>query len=210
MGHGWVLHAIVCSDDPRHGTPPFAGAGLLHVRVCMSDPPPHVTVQVVLLNQTLQLPLIGHGCVLHATVCSPLPAQLAPPLAGAGLVHVCVCMSVPPPHVAEQAVLLAHSLQLPSTALRCMLEAISRDQQLYRQLRQHTRGNGALMCVARHCLLVAACAVGAAIVWCGVGASTRLRKCSAGACDCARGAVGPGAPVAVNGARLRVACNCLL
>jgi hypothetical protein len=42
--------------------------------------------------------------------------QLAPPLAGAGLVHVRVWLRVPPPHVAVHVVLLTHPDQLPSTA----------------------------------------------------------------------------------------------
>jgi hypothetical protein len=116
MAHGFVLHATTCSYEPRHGMPPCAGAGLLHVRDCVSDPPPHVTVHVVPLAHSLQLPSMGHGCVLQPIVCWSLPVHIAPPLAGAGLLHVRDCVSDPPPHVAEQAELLAHSLQLPSTA----------------------------------------------------------------------------------------------
>jgi hypothetical protein len=141
IGHAAVLHATACWDDPKHVAPPLAGAGLVHVRVCESEPPPHVTVHVVLLTHSLQLPSTalwnvevrngndchsmntaanipggsGHACVLHGTVCSELPGQLMPPFAGAGLMQVRVCVSEPPPHVTVHVVLLAHSLQLPST-----------------------------------------------------------------------------------------------
>jgi hypothetical protein len=126
MGHGCVLQAMDCSDDPRHVKPPCVGAGLVHVRVCLSDPPPHVTVHVVLLAHSLQLPSMGHGCLPQSTVCSSLPVHIAPPFAGGGLVHVRVCVSKPPPHVAEQAVLLIQSVQLPSPVC-CMLEVSGPD-----------------------------------------------------------------------------------
>jgi hypothetical protein len=87
-GHACVLHPTVCSELPGQLRPPLAGVGLVHVRVCVSDPPAQVTVHVVLSTHSLQLPSIGHAAVLHATACWDDPRQVAPPLAGAGLVHV--------------------------------------------------------------------------------------------------------------------------
>ena len=49
----------------------------------------------------------GQACVLQ--VSEPAPSQVAPPPLGAGLVHVCVF--VPPPQLAEQAL---HADQPPS------------------------------------------------------------------------------------------------
>jgi hypothetical protein len=56
--------------------------------------------------------------VLQGTVCSDCPVQLAPPLAGAGLLQVRVWLRVPPPHAAVHLVLLTHSDQLPSTGAK--------------------------------------------------------------------------------------------
>jgi hypothetical protein len=56
--------------------------------------------------------------VLQGTACSVSPVQLAPPLAGAGLVQVRVWFRVPPPHVAVHVVLLTHPDQLPSTGAK--------------------------------------------------------------------------------------------
>jgi len=36
-----VLHLLVFFDGPEHGLPPFAGGGLVHVRVWVLIPPPH-------------------------------------------------------------------------------------------------------------------------------------------------------------------------
>jgi hypothetical protein len=90
----------------------LAGAGLVHVRVCV--PPPHAALHVV---QSLQPPSTGAGqaCVLQVWLVDP--SHAAPPLAGAGLVHVRVC--VPPP----QATLHAdQSLQPPFTAQAAVLQ----------------------------------------------------------------------------------------
>ena len=36
-----MLHLLVFVDGPEHGLPPFAGGGLVHVRVWVLIPPPH-------------------------------------------------------------------------------------------------------------------------------------------------------------------------
>jgi hypothetical protein len=94
--------------------PPFAGAGLLHVRVCV--PPLPSAVQATLhAVQSLRPPSTGHRTpVLQVCIIAPLHA--APPFAGDGLVQVRVC--VPPVPSAVQLTLHAvQSLQPPSTGL---------------------------------------------------------------------------------------------
>jgi hypothetical protein len=99
---------------PGQLRPPLAGVGLVQLRVCISNPPLHVAEQVVLLTHSLQLPSIAHGSVLHATACADGPRHVAPPLAGAGLVHVRDCVSDPPPHFAEQVVVFDQDDHSPS------------------------------------------------------------------------------------------------
>jgi hypothetical protein len=55
-----VLQGSLAS--PSHASPPFAGAGLVHVRVFV--PPPHATLHS---ENALQPPLTGggHACVLQ-------------------------------------------------------------------------------------------------------------------------------------------------
>ena len=53
--------------------------------------------------------------VLQSWVCSESPAQSAPPLEGAGLLHILVLAAFPPPHVLVQADQAPHSLHWPST-----------------------------------------------------------------------------------------------
>jgi hypothetical protein len=105
---------MVCCEMPGQLRPPLAGVGLVHVRVCISDPPLHVAEQAVLFTHSLQLPSMAHGSVLHATVCADGPVHVAPPLAGAGLVHVRDCVSDPPLHVAEQVVVFVQDDHCPS------------------------------------------------------------------------------------------------
>src|SRR2546425_1197287 len=105
----------LCSEGPLQTAPPFAGAGLVQVRVCV--PPLPSSVQLTLQSdQSLQPPSIAHSTLtLHA--CELAPAQSAPPFAGAGLVHVRVCVPPLPSAVhitlhADQALkppLIAHS-----------------------------------------------------------------------------------------------------
>lgn len=101
-GQAATLHAWVLS--PAQSLPPFAGAGLLQVRVCV--PPPQS------LSQTLhadQPPLTGVAQLIWLHACWLSPAHCAPPLAGVGLLQVRVC--VPPPQSA------LHGLQLDQPPL---------------------------------------------------------------------------------------------
>lgn len=78
----------------------------------------------------------------HAATSYDTPVQLAPPNAGAGLVHVRVCEWTPPPqyelfgtHVDQSA----HALQLPFTAasgarLMCAVLSIREAQVFYAKL----------------------------------------------------------------------------
>jgi hypothetical protein len=47
-GHDSVLQATCWASEPVHVAPPWAGNGLVHVRVWVSVPSPHVTVHVPL------------------------------------------------------------------------------------------------------------------------------------------------------------------
>jgi hypothetical protein len=119
-----VLHCAVCVSEPVQFAPPLEGGGLVHVRFCVSWPPPHVAVHVVTFTQSDQFPsTAGQTSRLHGTICVLLPSQSSPPSAGAGLVHVRICVSWPPPHGAVHAVVLNQSLQLPSTLQDCVLHA---------------------------------------------------------------------------------------
>ena len=51
-----MLQDRVSELDPEHVSPPFAGAGLVQLLECVWLPPPHVLVQVVKADQSLQLP----------------------------------------------------------------------------------------------------------------------------------------------------------
>ena len=56
LGQCCVLQA--CDDPllPGQAAPPYWGAGFVHVRDRVCEPPPHVTVQVTQLPQEAQLP----------------------------------------------------------------------------------------------------------------------------------------------------------
>jgi hypothetical protein len=110
-----VLHGTGCVSNPVQSSPPSAGAGLSQVRFCVSWPPPHEALHAVTFTQSDQLPLTGHGRVLHCAVCVSDPVQSAPPLEGGGLSQVRFCVSWPPPHDALHAVTFIQSLQPPLT-----------------------------------------------------------------------------------------------
>ena len=57
LGHELVLQLEDWEADPVQTVPPFDGLGLLHCRVLVIVPPPHVTPQEVQLDQPPQLPL---------------------------------------------------------------------------------------------------------------------------------------------------------
>ena len=59
MGHGWLLHARVSVPLPEHGLPFHFGAGLVHVRARVWEPPPHTLVQVVQPVKLLHPPWRG-------------------------------------------------------------------------------------------------------------------------------------------------------
>jgi hypothetical protein len=118
-GHAFVVQATCWASEPMQALPPLAGNGLVHVRVWVSVPSPHVTVHVP-LTQSDQPPSTGpngQDSVLQATCWASGPVHVAPPWAGAGLVHVRVWVSVPPPHVAVH-VPLTQTDQPPLTASR--------------------------------------------------------------------------------------------
>jgi len=99
----------VCIVAPVHAAPPLAGAGLVHVRVCVPPLPSavHATLHV---DQSLKPPSTGQSTpTLQA--CEVAPEQAAPPLVGAGLVQVRVC--VPPLPSALQFTLHADQLLKP-------------------------------------------------------------------------------------------------
>lgn len=93
-GQAAALHAWELS--PAQSLPPFAGAGLLQVRVCV--PPPHSLSQVPQLDQP---PLTGVLQLFWLHACWLSPEHCAPPLAGVGLLQE-RCWT-PPPHVALHA-----------------------------------------------------------------------------------------------------------
>ena len=86
-----------CDDAPEQLAPPLAGAGLVQVRVWV--PGPQLTEQ---LPHPLHPPLTGQAAVLQLCDSVADPLQLAPPLAGAGLVQVRLRVWVPPPQLTEQ------------------------------------------------------------------------------------------------------------
>jgi hypothetical protein len=98
----WVLQGSVMG--PTQFAPPLAGAGAVHERDRV--PPPHGKLHA---PNSVQPPSTGpQTCVLQAWLVAP--SQSAPPLAGAGAVHVRVCWPVP-----HGAVQVLHSVQPPST-----------------------------------------------------------------------------------------------
>ena len=58
-GHILVLQSRQSTGKPRHGTPPLSGGGLLHKRVRVRTPPPHVLEHRVNNDQSLQVPFTG-------------------------------------------------------------------------------------------------------------------------------------------------------
>ena len=103
VGHAFfVLHA--CEATPEQPTPPCAGAGSVHVRVCV--PPPHVFEQS---PKPLHPPSSGHLCSLQGS--ELFPSHALPPPAGDGLLHDRVF--VPPLHFFEHSL---KPVQPPSTA----------------------------------------------------------------------------------------------
>jgi hypothetical protein len=97
------LQLCVVVEEPAHCWPPFAGAGLVHVRVPVRVPVPHDPWHDEKLHAD-HPPLTGtgHAWSEHWSVIVDEPAQSWPPFAGAGLVHVRVAVRVPSPHVTEQ------------------------------------------------------------------------------------------------------------
>ena len=62
--HASVPQGCFCTPSPTQGWPPWAGAGLVQVRVRIRSPPPHVFVQVVHAFQSPHIPSTGANCNL--------------------------------------------------------------------------------------------------------------------------------------------------
>ena len=75
--------------------------------------------------------LPGHLCVLQALVILSDPAHVFPPLSGAGLSQFRERVSIPPPHVFEQAPYHPHMPQLPFTG-KCVRKVLNDINVMYR------------------------------------------------------------------------------
>lgn len=84
-------------DAPAHDWPPHAGAGLVHVRVCVPVSPQAVAEHSL---QPDQPPLMG---VLPVHEREDTPTHALPPHPGDGMLHVRVCVPLAPQALAEQA-----------------------------------------------------------------------------------------------------------
>ena len=122
-GQSLVLHASVSVASPAHWLPPWAGVGLLHVRVLCWVPEPQDLLQASGGPQSLQPPSTGQSLVLQAWFSEVAPAHSLPPWAGLGLLHVRVLCCVPVPQDLLQAFGGPQSLQPPSTGQSLVLHA---------------------------------------------------------------------------------------
>jgi len=107
FGHAAVLHAPV--GEPMQLAPPWAGAGLVHVRDC--EPLPQNWVQE---SKADQPPSMGHTKVLQARVWELVVGHESPPKVGAVLVRPRLCEPVA--HDLEQVVQARHPPMMQSTA----------------------------------------------------------------------------------------------
>ena len=92
--HACVLHAWLSLFDPTQSNPPFAGAGLVQVLVCVCVPPPHVAEHVDHELQVVQTPSIFLFAEQFAVVPLFNPLQLQVKL----VVFVVTLVAVPAPH----------------------------------------------------------------------------------------------------------------
>ena len=107
FGHAAVLHTPV--GEPGQLAPPWAGAGLVHVRDC--EPLPQNWVQE---SKADQPPSMGHTKVLQGRVWELVVGQASPPKVGAVLVRPRLC--APVAHDLEQVVQAFHEPMMQSTA----------------------------------------------------------------------------------------------
>jgi len=119
-GHACVLHDC-CITSSGHAVPPLAAAtNTDRVADCM--PPPQVAEQPDQPDHADTTQLVGHGCMLHACVCSNA-GQAAPPLAEE-VMMLRVLDEMPPPHDAVHGVQVRlHALTTQSTGHGCVLHA---------------------------------------------------------------------------------------
>ena len=115
FGHAAVLHTPV--GEPGQLAPPWAGAGLVHVRDC--EPLPQNWVQEVKADQP---PLMGHTKVLQARVWELVlvAGQASPPKVGGVLVRPRLCEPVA--HDLEQVPQARHPPTMQLTAQACWLQ----------------------------------------------------------------------------------------
>ena len=59
LRHGFGLQLFVCTELPRHGSPPLLGVGLLHIRLLAFVPLPQVLLHLPYKPQLLHRPFTG-------------------------------------------------------------------------------------------------------------------------------------------------------